>query len=193
MHLEQLALIVADYDDAIAFYTGVLGFELVEDSPSETNDGRPKRWVVVRPPGAQTAILLAQADGERQAAAVGDQFAGRVGLFLRVDDFGAVARAPARGRRGVLGRAARRALRARRGLHRPLRQPLGPARPAAYCASVSWSMNPPAVSGLVQRWRRPRISTGAWTSSGTRGPWKRTPWPRRRSASASRSSTSTAM
>ena len=89
MHLEQLALIVADYDDAIAFYTGVLGFELVEDSPSETNDGRPKRWVVVRPPGAQTAILLAQADGERQAAAVGDQFAGRVGLFLRVDDFDA--------------------------------------------------------------------------------------------------------
>ena len=87
MHLEQLALIVADYDDAIAFYTGVLGFELVEDSPSETDDGRPKRWVVVRPPGAQTAILLAQADGERQAAAVGDQFAGRVGLFLRVDDF----------------------------------------------------------------------------------------------------------
>lgn len=90
MHLEQLALIVADYDDAIAFYTGALGFELVEDSPSETNDGRPKRWVVVRPPGAQTAILLAQADGERQARAVGDQFAGRVGLFLRVDDFGAV-------------------------------------------------------------------------------------------------------
>ena len=89
MHLEQLALIVADYDDAIAFYVDVLGFELVEDSPSETNDGRPKRWVVVRPPGAQTAILLAQADGERQAAAVGDQFAGRVGLFLRVDDFGA--------------------------------------------------------------------------------------------------------
>ena len=89
MHLEQLALIVADYDDAIAFYTGVLGFELVEDSPSVTNDGRPKRWVVVRPPGAQTAILLAQADGERQRAAVGDQYAGRVGLFLRVEDFDA--------------------------------------------------------------------------------------------------------
>ena len=89
MHLEQMALIVSDYDEAIAFYVDVLGFELVEDSPAETNDGRPKRWVVVRPPGAQTALLLAQADGERQTAAVGDQFAGRVGLFLRVDDFDA--------------------------------------------------------------------------------------------------------
>ena len=87
MHLEQLAVIVGDYDEAIAFYVDVLGFELVEDSPAETNDGRPKRWVVVRPPGAQTALLLAQADGERQSGAVGDQFAGRVGLFLRVDDF----------------------------------------------------------------------------------------------------------
>jgi catechol 2,3-dioxygenase-like lactoylglutathione lyase family enzyme len=87
MHLEQMAVVVEDYDAAIAFFVDVLGFELVEDSPSLTNDGRPKRWVVVRPPGAQTALLLAQADGERQAAAVGDQFAGRVGLFLRVDDF----------------------------------------------------------------------------------------------------------
>jgi len=67
----------------------VLGFELVEDSPSLTNDGRPKRWVVVRPPGARTGLLLAQADGERQSRAVGDQFAGRVGLFLRVEDFDA--------------------------------------------------------------------------------------------------------
>lgn len=47
----------------------------------------PKRWVVVRPPGAQTGLLLAQADGERQHAAVGDQYAGRVGFFLEVDDF----------------------------------------------------------------------------------------------------------
>ena len=87
MYLEQLAVIVDDYDAAIAFYVDVLGFELVEDSPSLTNDGRAKRWVVVRPPGAETALLLAQADGERQARAVGDQFAGRVGVFLRVDDF----------------------------------------------------------------------------------------------------------
>ena len=87
MHLEQVALIVDDYDAAISFFVGALGFELVEDSPGLTNDGRPKRWVVVRPPGATTALLLAQADGDRQARSVGDQFAGRVGLFLRVDDF----------------------------------------------------------------------------------------------------------
>lgn len=87
MHLEAVALIVDEYDSAIRFFVEVLGFELVEDSPSLTNDGRPKRWVVVRPPGATTALLLAQADGVRQARAVGDQFAGRVGLFLRVDDF----------------------------------------------------------------------------------------------------------
>ena len=89
MQLEQLALIVEDYDEAIRFFVGALGFELVEDSPASTNDGRPKRWVVVRPPGAATGILLARADGERQAGAVGGQFAGRVGLFLRVDDFDA--------------------------------------------------------------------------------------------------------
>lgn len=87
MFIEQVALIVDDYDHAIHFFVDVLGFELVEDSPSLTNDGRPKRWVIVRPPGATTALLLAQADGERQARAVGGQFAGRVGLFLRVDDF----------------------------------------------------------------------------------------------------------
>ena len=89
MHLERVALIVDDYDEAIAFFVDVLGFELVEDSAALTNDGRPKRWVVVQPPGAQTGVLLAQGDGERQRAAVGDQFAGRVGLFLRVDDFDA--------------------------------------------------------------------------------------------------------
>jgi catechol 2,3-dioxygenase-like lactoylglutathione lyase family enzyme len=84
-----MAIIVDDYDAAIRFYVDVLGFELAEDSPSLTNDGRAKRWVVVRPPGAETALLLAQADGERQQRAVGDQFAGRVGVFLRVDDFDA--------------------------------------------------------------------------------------------------------
>jgi catechol 2,3-dioxygenase-like lactoylglutathione lyase family enzyme len=89
MHLERVALIVDDYDEAIAFFVDVLGFELVEDEPALTTDGRPKRWVMLRPPGAQTGVLLAQADGEHQRAAVGDQFAGRVGLFLRVDDFDA--------------------------------------------------------------------------------------------------------
>ena len=89
MHLEHMAIVVDDYDAAIAFYVDVLGFELAEDSPAQTNDGRPKRWVVVRPPGARTGLLLARADGAEQAAVVGRQFAGRVGLFLRVDDFDA--------------------------------------------------------------------------------------------------------
>ena len=87
VQLEHVALIVEDYDSAIAFFVEALGFELVEDSPSLTNDGRPKRWVVVRPPGAVTGLLLARADGEHQQAALGAQFAGRVGLFLRVEDF----------------------------------------------------------------------------------------------------------
>jgi catechol 2,3-dioxygenase-like lactoylglutathione lyase family enzyme len=87
MELELVAVIVEEYDSAIEFFVERLGFELVEDSPSLTNDGRPKRWVVVRPPGAATGLLLARADGEVQRNAVGGQFAGRVGLFLRVDDF----------------------------------------------------------------------------------------------------------
>jgi catechol 2,3-dioxygenase-like lactoylglutathione lyase family enzyme len=88
-NLDLIALIVDDYDSAIAFFTEVLDFELIEDKPAETTDGRPKRWVTVRPPGAQTGILLARADGRAQRNAIGEQFAGRVGLFLRVDDFDA--------------------------------------------------------------------------------------------------------
>ncbi|MGW0247198.1 VOC family protein [Nocardia goodfellowii] len=87
MRIELATIIVPDYDPAIAFFVGALGFELVEDTPSFTNDGRAKRWVVVRPPSAETGILLARADGEAQADAVGQQTAGRVGFFLRVDDF----------------------------------------------------------------------------------------------------------
>jgi len=86
-NLELVALVVRDYDAAIQFFVGVLGFELVEDTPSLTNDGRPKRWVVVRPAGGQTGLLLARADGDHQSGIVGQQFAGRVGLFLRVDEF----------------------------------------------------------------------------------------------------------
>jgi len=92
VHLERITIIVDDYDEAVRFFTGALSFDLIEDSPSLTNDGRPKRWVVVRPPGAQTGILLARADGERQAAAVGGQLAGRVGFFLQADDFDAAYR-----------------------------------------------------------------------------------------------------
>ena len=89
MRLERITVVVDDYDEAIEFFTSVLGFDLVEDSLSLTNDGRPKRWVVVRPPGAETGILLARADGQDQAAVVGNQVGGRVGFFLQVDDFDA--------------------------------------------------------------------------------------------------------
>lgn len=82
-----VAIIVDDYEPAIDFFVGVLGFELVENSASTTNDGRPKRWVVVRPPKAETGLLLARADGTRQEATIGSQTAGRVGFFLEVDDF----------------------------------------------------------------------------------------------------------
>lgn len=87
MHLELSTIVVDDQDEAIAFFVGILGFELVTDAPSTTNDGRPKRWIVIRPPGAATGLLVARADGATQAAVVGNQFAGRVGFFLRVDDF----------------------------------------------------------------------------------------------------------
>jgi catechol 2,3-dioxygenase-like lactoylglutathione lyase family enzyme len=86
--LALVALVVREYDAAIDFFVKVLDFELVEDVPSRTNDGRPKRWVVVRPRGGATGLLLARADGATQEAVVGQQFAGRVGFFLRVDDFG---------------------------------------------------------------------------------------------------------
>jgi len=88
-HLSLVALVVKEYDPAIDFFVRILGFELVEDVPARTNDGRPKRWVVVRPPGAAGGILLARADGEEQERIVGNQFAGRVGFFLQVDDFDA--------------------------------------------------------------------------------------------------------
>jgi catechol 2,3-dioxygenase-like lactoylglutathione lyase family enzyme len=85
--LDLVTLIVREYEPAIHFFVTVMEFELVDDSPSLTNDGRPKRWVVVRPKGSATGILLARADGDHQRGMVGKQFAGRVGLFLRVDDF----------------------------------------------------------------------------------------------------------
>ena len=87
MHLDLVTFVVPDYDVAMEFFRGVLGFEVTEDAPSTTNDGRPKRWVVVRPPGGGTGFLLARADGPAQAARVGDQTGGRVTFFLRVDDF----------------------------------------------------------------------------------------------------------
>lgn len=92
MHIELVTIIVAEYDVAIRFFVDALGFALVEDSRSTTDDGRPKRWVVVRPPGSATGILLARAHGESQTAALGQQVASRVGFFLRVTEFDAAYR-----------------------------------------------------------------------------------------------------
>ena len=89
MHLGLITVVVQEYDPAISFFVDAVGFELVEDTPSVTNDGRPKRWVVVRPPGAATGLLLARADGQDQLAVAGKQVAGRVGFFLQVEDFDA--------------------------------------------------------------------------------------------------------
>ena len=87
MRLDLTTYVVRDYDEAIAFLTEVLGFVVTEDEPSLTNDGRPKRWVVVRPPEGGTGLLLARADGVEQERTVGNQAGGRVTFFLRVDDF----------------------------------------------------------------------------------------------------------
>ena len=128
MQLELMAIVVDEYDPAIDFFVRTLGFELVEDSPSLTNDGRPKRWVVVRPPGAQTGLLLARADGDRQAGAVGNQFAGRVGLFLRVDDFDATYERMVAHGVEFAGEPRDRGVRPRGRVHRHRRESLGSAR-----------------------------------------------------------------
>lgn len=80
--ISALALVVPDYDEAIAFYVGKLGFRLVED----VDQGR-KRWVTVEPPGGGVRLVLARAEGEAQLAAIGNQAGGRVFLFLQTDDF----------------------------------------------------------------------------------------------------------
>jgi catechol 2,3-dioxygenase-like lactoylglutathione lyase family enzyme len=71
MYLGLITVVVQEYDPAISFFLNALGFELIEDTPSATNDGRPKRWVVVRPPGAATGLLLARAGGQDQIAVTG--------------------------------------------------------------------------------------------------------------------------
>lgn len=83
MHLHAVTLVVPDYEAGIAFYVEKLWFELRADIPlSDT-----KRWVLVAPPGGQSQLLLAKADGPEQEAAIGNQTGGRVGFFLHSDDF----------------------------------------------------------------------------------------------------------
>jgi catechol 2,3-dioxygenase-like lactoylglutathione lyase family enzyme len=83
-NISAITVVVPDYDEAIAFYVGKLGFVLKEDTPlSET-----KRWVVVTPPGtSETGLLLAKAEGGEQTRAIGNQAGGRVFLFLETGDF----------------------------------------------------------------------------------------------------------
>jgi len=87
--IELVTFVVRDYDEAIDFFVRLLGFTLVEDSPSVAESGRAKRWVVVAPSDGGTGLLLAEADGDEQQRAVGNQTGGRVAFFLRVDDFAA--------------------------------------------------------------------------------------------------------
>jgi catechol 2,3-dioxygenase-like lactoylglutathione lyase family enzyme len=81
----QVAIVVRDYDEALEFYVGVLGFNLIEDTPIPIQS---KRWVVVAPPGANSSrLLLARAVGDEQSSRIGNQTGGRVFLFLYTDDF----------------------------------------------------------------------------------------------------------
>jgi catechol 2,3-dioxygenase-like lactoylglutathione lyase family enzyme len=80
-----ISLVVRDYDEAIAFYVGTLGFSLIEDTYIEAQN---KRWVLVAPPGAtESRLLLARAAGDEQSSRIGNQTGGRVFLFLHTDDF----------------------------------------------------------------------------------------------------------
>ena len=83
LRISLTALVVRDYAEAIDFYVDKLGFDLVED----TDQGHGKRWVVVRPKGAETGLLLAKAANAKQADRIGDPGGGRVMLFLQTDDF----------------------------------------------------------------------------------------------------------
>jgi catechol 2,3-dioxygenase-like lactoylglutathione lyase family enzyme len=81
--ITRVAVVVRDYDEAIAFYTQVLGFDLIEDTPLAGG----KRWVLVGPPGGGAALLLARAASPEQESRIGNQTGGRVFLFLHTDDF----------------------------------------------------------------------------------------------------------
>ena len=81
--IAHIALVVADYDEAIKFYTEKLGFELIDDTPQSAT----KRWVLVKPKNSECCLLLAKAVGDEQKSRIGNQTGGRVFLFLQTDDF----------------------------------------------------------------------------------------------------------
>jgi catechol 2,3-dioxygenase-like lactoylglutathione lyase family enzyme len=86
--IAHITVVVRDYDEAIAFFTKILNFDLVEDTPSKDRQGRDKRWVLIAPRGSRgTQILLAKASNEEEASRIGNQTGGRVFLFLHTDDF----------------------------------------------------------------------------------------------------------
>ena len=86
--LGYVALVVREYDEAIAFFTQSLGFQVVEDSAATDRLGQDKRWVLVAPPGSRgTSLLLAQASTPEETSRIGNQTGGRVFLFLHTDDF----------------------------------------------------------------------------------------------------------
>jgi catechol 2,3-dioxygenase-like lactoylglutathione lyase family enzyme len=86
--LGYVALVVRDYDEALAFFTQSLGFTVIEDSLSKDRNGQDKRWVLVAPPGSRgTSLLLARASTQEETSRIGNQTGGRVFLFLHTDDF----------------------------------------------------------------------------------------------------------
>ena len=89
MFLERAALLVSSYDEGIRFFVNALGFELLQDESGVDEFGKPRRWVVVAPPGGQASIVITEAKTDEDRSRIGSQVGGRVGFFLRVDDFNA--------------------------------------------------------------------------------------------------------
>jgi len=86
--IAHITLVVRDYDEAIAFFTQYLNFELIKDVPSKDREGRDKRWILISPRGSHgTQILLAKASNDGESSRIGNQTGGRVFLFLQTDDF----------------------------------------------------------------------------------------------------------
>ena len=89
MHLERVAILVSGYEEGIRFFVDALGFELLQDEAGVDEFGKPRRWVVVAPPGGETSIVLTEAKTEEDRSRVGSQMGSRVAFFLRVEDFDA--------------------------------------------------------------------------------------------------------